>query len=75
MSKEIKVKIDKEKCKSCGFCVLYCAKGILFTGKKNNAKGFFYIEFDDKLNKCNSCAICALMCPEAAIEVFKEDKK
>ncbi len=75
MSKEPKVKIAEEKCKSCGYCVLFCTKGNLQTGKKANARGFLYIDFEDKNGKCNSCGLCALMCPEAAIEVFKEEKK
>lgn len=75
MSTEPKVKIDRERCKSCGYCLVYCNKSNLVIGKKTNTRGHFYVEFNDKDGKCNSCALCAMMCPEAAIEVYKEEKK
>ena len=71
MDNKLKVNIEKEKCKSCGYCILYCNKANLSIGKKANSRGYFYVEFLDKDNKCNSCALCALMCPEAAIQVYK----
>ncbi|OGF51432.1 MAG: hypothetical protein A2044_00150 [Candidatus Firestonebacteria bacterium GWA2_43_8] len=75
MSKSEKVVINKERCKSCGYCILYCNKKNLSLSKNFNTKGYVYAEFDDKDGKCNSCALCALMCPDAAIEVYKEEKK
>ncbi|OGF50914.1 MAG: hypothetical protein A2231_09900 [Candidatus Firestonebacteria bacterium RIFOXYA2_FULL_40_8] len=75
MNKGQKVNIEKEKCKSCGYCIHFCNKGNLSLSKAVNTRGYLYIEFNDKENKCNSCALCALMCPEAAIEVYKEEKK
>ncbi|MFH1074738.1 MAG: 4Fe-4S dicluster domain-containing protein [Candidatus Firestonebacteria bacterium] len=70
-----KVSIDREKCKSCGYCILYCNKNNLSLSKSFNARGYLYVEFNDKEGKCNSCALCAIMCPEAAIKVRKEEKK
>jgi len=75
MTKINKVNINKEKCKSCGYCILFCAKKNLSLSKNFNAKGYAWVEFNDGEGKCNSCALCALMCPEAAIEVYKEEKK
>jgi len=68
---ERKVKVNKERCKGCMYCIEFCPKKSLVLAKGSNAKGYAFVEFTDD-GKCTSCAICALMCPEAAIEVQKD---
>jgi len=64
------IKINKNLCKSCGYCVEFCPKKVLKTGTESNQKGYQYIYAADAGN-CIDCGICAIMCPEAAISLYK----
>lgn len=64
------VKIRAESCKSCGYCVHFCPKGVLAVGTQVNSKGYPYVMVAHP-EKCIGCAMCANMCPDAAIEVFR----
>ncbi len=68
-----KVSILKERCKGCGLCVLACPKHTLALGKKINAAGYTYAQFDPKAG-CVGCAFCAELCPDVAIRVYKEER-
>ena len=35
-----RVEIVKERCKSCGYCIKFCPKGVLAVGKEVNSKGY-----------------------------------
>ena len=64
------VKIRAESCKSCGYCVRFCPKGVLEIGAQVNSKGYPYVTAAHP-EKCIGCAMCANMCPDAAIEVYR----
>lgn len=64
------VEIRKESCKSCGYCVKYCPKGVPTIGKEVNRKGYQYV-VAEKMEQCIGCKMCANICPDAAIEVYK----
>lgn len=65
-----KVEIRSESCKSCGYCVKFCPKGVLAVGDKVNSKGYEYVAAVN-MDACIACCMCARMCPDAAIEVYK----
>ena len=65
-----KVEIISERCKSCGYCVEFCPKGVLAVGKQVNSKGYEYVE-PVNLNACIGCAICGQVCPDGAIDVYR----
>lgn len=65
-----KIEVLAERCKSCGYCVKFCPKGILAIGKKVTSKGYEYVECTDP-ESCIGCAICGRMCPDGAIDVYK----
>ena len=65
-----KITIYGERCKGCGLCVVFCAKGSIAISEKSNKKGYFPPETVD--SGCTGCAICAIVCPEAAIEVCRD---
>lgn len=64
------VTIRAESCKSCGYCVKFCPKGVLAIGHEVNLKGYPFVVAAHPEN-CIGCAICGRMCPDAAIEVYK----
>ena len=65
-----KLVIAAESCKSCGYCVHFCPRGVIEIGKKVNAKGYPYAQAIHA-EACIGCAMCAQMCPEAAIEIYR----
>ncbi|KLU65158.1 NAD(P)H-quinone oxidoreductase subunit I, chloroplastic [Desulfosporosinus acididurans] len=67
------VKINVERCKSCGLCVHTCPKKILKIGDKANSKGFYAVEMTDQ-SLCIGCAFCGLICPDLALEIYREEK-
>ena len=65
-----KITINKELCKSCGYCVEFCPRGVLKIGHESNLKGYQYVVEADK-EACVGCGICATMCPDAAISLYR----
>ena len=66
-----KIVIDKEKCKGCELCIVFCPAGTIKLGKDFNKAGYHTAIFIDK-EKCTGCGFCYMMCPEVAIEVRKK---
>ena len=66
-----KIKINKEKCKGCGLCVIYCPNKLVRISEELNKKGLYTVKFEDHGKKCTGCSVCALMCPDFAIEVYR----
>ena len=50
------VKIRAESCKSCGYCVHFCPKGVLEIGTQVNSKGYPYVTAAHP-EKCIGCAM------------------
>ena len=69
-----KIIINKEYCKGCELCTTACSFKLIRLGKEFNRSGYYVAEFVDPEGKCTGCALCAEMCPDAAIEVWKEEK-
>jgi 2-oxoglutarate ferredoxin oxidoreductase subunit delta len=65
-----KIKIDAERCKSCGLCIVVCPKKLIAISKEANSQGFFPAESSPD-GECTGCALCAETCPDVAIEVWK----
>jgi len=65
-----KITIDKERCKGCHLCIVYCSHGLIKVSKNTNAKGAKPAEFSGG-EDCTGCTMCAIVCPDCAIEVFK----
>ncbi|MBL7158200.1 MAG: 4Fe-4S dicluster domain-containing protein [Candidatus Omnitrophica bacterium] len=66
-----RIKIRKDRCKGCMFCVLACPRKLIKESGKVNKRGVMYVEFLPAGLQCTGCAMCAIMCPEACIEVYK----
>ena len=64
------VKVEKERCKGCELCIMYCPKKSLRMADGFNAKGYHYPEFCNP-DECTGCTLCGRICPEVALEVYK----
>ncbi|MFC1666899.1 tungsten formylmethanofuran dehydrogenase [Candidatus Omnitrophota bacterium] len=66
-----RIEIDRERCKGCELCILYCQKKCIELDSSINKKGVHPVSFSDKGKKCTGCFFCALTCPEVCITVYK----
>lgn len=75
-----RIKIDRERCKGCGLCIIVCPKKQVEISDKLNTKGYYPASFREEEvqnpenTKCTGCALCAVMCPDIAIEVYRQEK-
>ncbi len=69
-SNSYKVKIAKDKCKSCNLCIIHCPTKHLKFSSKLNKRGVVFAITDSK-TKCIGCGFCFFMCPDGCIEVFE----
>lgn len=60
------VNILEDRCKGCGYCIVYCPKQVLAFSKKFNKKGYHPPEAV-KPDDCVNCHYCENICPEFAI--------
>jgi 2-oxoglutarate ferredoxin oxidoreductase subunit delta len=64
------VKIDRERCKGCELCIIYCPKGLIKQAEGQlNKKGLRPVDFSG--GECTGCKFCAIICPDGAIEIYK----
>jgi 2-oxoglutarate ferredoxin oxidoreductase subunit delta len=64
------IKIDIQRCKGCGLCIMYCPHKSIVFSEEINKRGVKPVRFKDNA-KCAGCAFCALVCPDCAIEVYR----
>lgn len=65
------VDINKDKCKGCGLCIIYCPFKCLEFSSDLNRRGIKYAKKKKHVD-CKGCGRCYLICPDCAIEVYKE---
>jgi len=65
--------IDRDRCKGCDLCVLFCPPEVLEQSAELNAQGYHPTRYLGK--GCTGCAICFYVCPEpGAISVLRKGK-
>ena len=72
-----RITIDRELCKGCYLCILFCPNHLIAVSEILNQKGYYPAEFTETDGnkgdrKCTGCATCAIVCPDVAIEVYRE---
>ena len=70
---QVRIRIDKERCKGCALCVASCIREIIEIGKGLNSKGTEYARITDEA-ACEGCRRCSTMCPEGAIEIDRVEE-
>lgn len=60
------IRINKEFCKGCGFCIEFCPKKVYELSDELNSKGY-QLPRIARPDDCSACGQCDLYCPEFAI--------
>ncbi len=61
-----KVVLNKDRCKGCEYCVVFCPTKALVMSTEMNAKGYLIpVELPD--GKCLGCGLCEAICPDFAL--------
>jgi 2-oxoglutarate ferredoxin oxidoreductase subunit delta len=62
----LKLTIEPNMCKGCGYCISACPKNVLVMSKDLSAKGIEIVEIIHP-ELCIQCRNCELICPDMAI--------
>ncbi len=65
-----KIVIDKDRCKGCEYCQMYCPKDCIEMSREINVHGVHFAQCA-KPDECIACSMCARMCPDVCIEVYE----
>ncbi|MBU1061411.1 MAG: 4Fe-4S binding protein [Candidatus Omnitrophica bacterium] len=66
-----RIEIDREKCKGCELCIIYCPQTCIKQQDTVNKRGVHAVFFSDDNKKCTGCSFCAIVCPDLCITVYK----
>jgi len=69
-----KIRISRDICKGCGYCIDTCPAGVIGEGRGFNRLGYFPATVLHP-EKCTGCGMCYRVCPEIAIRVSRENGK
>lgn len=67
------LRIVKDRCKGCLFCIKFCPMEILESSSEFNARGYHPPKLKKGLtmDDCAKCGFCELICPEFSIFLEK----
>ena len=66
------IRIIKERCRGCRFCIDFCPKDVLEVSDELNEKGVYPPRVVDE-TRCALCNFCQTICPDAAIFTIKKE--
>lgn len=64
----LKLRLNIERCKGCGFCIFSCPKEAIKSSEQLNKEGYNFVEVDNE--KCIKCGICYSVCPDNVFELY-----
>lgn len=67
----IKLIMDTDRCKSCGYCIRDCPVKALQRSAQLNSEGYTYVEVDE--TRCILCGTCYTVCPDLVFELREVD--
>jgi 2-oxoglutarate ferredoxin oxidoreductase subunit delta len=70
----VRVHIDVDRCKGCGYCAEFCPRGVLTMMDELSPRGYNMVKIGDS-SQCLGCGLCQAMCPEFGIYVTEEEKE
>jgi 2-oxoglutarate ferredoxin oxidoreductase subunit delta len=65
------IKINKDFCKGCGFCIEFCPKKVYELSGELNKKGYA-VPKAARPEDCSECGLCDRYCSDFAIVLEKE---
>jgi len=69
----MKARINKDRCKGCGLCIIHCPLKSLELSSQLNKRGVKFARLKQGA-KCTGCGLCFIMCPDTCIKITKEEK-
>ena len=66
----MKAIVDKNRCKACGLCTVYCPKNAIRMTDELNEHGYKHVAVDPAL--CVGCGICYTVCPDGVFSIKEE---
>lgn len=69
-TRHYKIKINRDRCKGCAFCVEFCPRHVFVKSQETNKKGYI-VAAAAQPDDCVNCGLCTLICPDFAIEVSR----
>lgn len=67
----MKIHINKDFCKGCGFCIAFCPRKVYERSGELNKKGY-QVPRAARPEDCSECGLCELYCPDFVIVLEKE---
>ena len=65
---QMKVEINRARCKECGLCIHNCPKKCISKSTELNDAGYYPVQIDDEA--CIGCGICYTVCPDGVFHVL-----
>jgi len=68
------IRIIRERCRGCGFCIDFCPKDVLEVSEEPNEKGAYPPRVVDE-TRCALCSFCQTVCPDVAIITIEKESR
>lgn len=65
----VKLTVNTERCKGCGFCVEFCPKKAITLSEDSNSMSYHYVQVDR--SACILCGTCYTACPDLVYELIE----